>query len=80
MFSRVRDISASCGFVVTDRGREDLEQLETCECIDLLVVDGCFVCRECGTIYGVVVGYSRPPRRAGRVHRFARTRGSAGVD
>jgi hypothetical protein len=41
-----------------------LDAVETCECTDLLVRDGAYVCWECGTVYSVVYGYSRPPRRS----------------
>lgn len=38
-------------YVVTQRGREDLEQLETCQCHIKLV--GLLVeCPDCGTVYG----------------------------
>jgi len=55
--------SRPCDFTVTDEGRTALVSAEACECIDLLVADGCFQCRECGTIYGVVNGWSHAPRR-----------------
>jgi hypothetical protein len=62
----VRSIDASCGFVVTAQGREALEMSQGCDCCDLLVVDGALRCRECGTVYGVVYGHFKGPRRRWR--------------
>jgi hypothetical protein len=55
--------SRSCGYVLTLQGLDQLQGAATCDCIDLLVADGCFQCRECGTIYGLVHGWARSPRR-----------------
>ncbi len=55
--------SRSCGYVLTLQGVQDLADCERCDCIDLLVADGCFQCRECGTIYGLVHGWAKSPRR-----------------
>jgi hypothetical protein len=64
----IPSVDASCGYYPTDLGRlADAD--ETCDCQDLLVVDGAFRCRECGTVYGVVYGFSRFPRRAWRAQR-----------
>lgn len=52
-------------WVLTFQGISVLEQpLEQCECPSLFVRDGAYVCWECGTVYGVVFGYNRPPRRS----------------
>jgi hypothetical protein len=52
-------------WVVTLQGIDALENaLERCECPTLFVRDGACVCWECGTVYGVVFGYNRPPRRS----------------
>ena len=56
--------SRSCGYVLTTQGIADLLDHERCDCVDLLVADCCFQCRECGTIYGLVHGWSRSPRRS----------------
>jgi hypothetical protein len=63
-------IDAPCGFVVTLEGLDILQEHERCECQDLLAWDGALRCRECGTVYGVVTGYNRFPRR-----RLRSTRG-----
>jgi hypothetical protein len=56
--------SRSCGFSITLSGVDALQSSETCDCCDLLVADGCFQCRECGTIYGLVHGWAKSPRRS----------------
>lgn len=56
--------SRPCGFSLTLSGVDALECADSCECADLLVADGCFQCRECGTIYGLVHGWSKSPRRS----------------
>lgn len=65
-------IDAPCGFVLTDDGRQLLSDNEHCCCEDLLVYDGLMRCRECGTVYGVVWGFNRSPRRAFRNGRRQR--------
>lgn len=60
----VPSIDVPCGYVpnhVVDE--ECVDQVETCLCSDLLVFDGALQCRECGTVYGLVYGYNRYPRR-----------------
>jgi hypothetical protein len=40
-------------FTITATGREDLRVVDTCACVQ--VVDaGMIVCRECGTVYGLL--------------------------
>jgi hypothetical protein len=56
--------SQPCGYVVTLSGVQAAAELDTCECVDLLVADGCFQCRACGSIYGLVHGWARSPRRS----------------
>lgn len=57
-------------YVVTDEGRNDLLRAETCPCNQLFVCDGVYSCQPCGTIYGVVFGFSVTPRKLqSRVHR-----------
>ena len=63
-------IDVPCGYVVTAQGLSDLVDSERCECEDLLVYDGLMRCRECGTVFGVVWGFNRAPRR-----RFRSARG-----
>jgi hypothetical protein len=63
MYVRAAQYSRSCGYVLTALGTEAATDVETCECVDLLVVDGCFQCRECGTVYGLVFGWAKSPRR-----------------
>ena len=59
----VPSIDVPCGYVVTDDGHDVLVDYEPCDCSDLLVFDGALRCRECGTVYGVVWGFNRYPRR-----------------
>jgi hypothetical protein len=64
------DYDVPCGYVVTLAGMDALLSVETCECVDLLVVDGAFQCRACGTVYGLVHGFSvirAKARRRGRL-------------
>lgn len=49
----VRSLPAGCGFVLTDKGREDLLEAERCECRPT-IDRGFVVCRECGTCYGLL--------------------------
>lgn len=51
-------------WVLTDAGRRAPDDVPTCEDCDLLlVINGCYMCTSCGTVYGVVCGYNRLPRR-----------------
>jgi len=50
-------------WALTLQGVDALLELETCQCPDLMVADGCYQCWECGTVYGIVFGYARLPRR-----------------
>lgn len=51
-------------WVVTDEGRRASEEVPTCDdCDSLFVVNGCFMCCTCGTVYGLVWGFNRFPRR-----------------
>lgn len=36
----------------------DFDAVESCECSYLLVIDGMNVCTECGTCYGIVMGWA----------------------
>lgn len=36
----------------------DFDLIERCECSYLLVIDGLNVCTECGTCYGIVMGWA----------------------
>lgn len=53
-------------YVLTDEGRDALLRLPTCSCSQLFVSDGCYTCHECGTIYGVVFGFTVAPSRLRR--------------
>lgn len=66
----VPSIDAPCGYVLTESAWSDLDD-ESCDCVDLLVIDGTTRCRVCGTCFGVVMGYYRPPRRRTRASRRA---------
>ena len=59
----VADFSRPCGLSVTDAGREAIEVAERCLCEQLLVIDGAYQCTECGTIFGLVYGWNKPPKR-----------------
>ena len=67
-------IDSPCGYVVDHSGDWEIDWSERCHCSDLLVFDGAVRCRECGTVYGVVYGFNRPPRR-----RLRSQRGGHGV-
>lgn len=54
-------------YAVTPAGREMFLSADICRCNQLWVSDGAYRCHECGTIYGVVYGFTVPSRRAGRV-------------
>lgn len=60
-----------CGFVVTDAGRNAHLSVETCDCADLLVFDGAYQCRVCGTVYGLVYGFSVIRAKARRQRRVS---------
>jgi hypothetical protein len=62
MRAQVNSSTESCGYVVA---QPVTDADEACDCVDLLVWDGLFRCRECGTVYGLVYGYNhfRPRRR-----------------
>lgn len=65
-----RSVDAPCGFRVAGRLSEQLSELESCSCETLIVTNGTYLCWECGTIYGLVYGWSRMPRRTSlRRHR-----------
>jgi transposase InsO family protein len=53
-------------YVLTSQGLDDLRELPTCQCSQLWVSDGVYVCHECGTIYGVVYGISVLPHQLRR--------------
>lgn len=59
-------------YVLTDQGREDLLRAPTCSCSQMFVTDGCYTCHECGTIYGVVFGFTMAPRRLRGADKHAR--------
>jgi hypothetical protein len=53
----VRDhpsVPASCGFVLTDSGREALATAPTCPCSLMWSEHGVVHCLECKTVYGVL--------------------------
>jgi len=50
-------------YVLTDVGRNDLLYAKHCECSQLWISDGVYRCDQCGTIYGVVFGFTVTPRR-----------------
>lgn len=58
------EFTRSCGYYVTDLGATEPARAESCTCDLIFIVDGCNVCFECGTVWGVVVGYHKPPKRA----------------
>lgn len=64
MYVRPLDSSRSCGYVLTDLGAADAAEGSSCACEDLLVIDGTYQCRECGTVYGIAYGWAKPPRRS----------------
>ena len=59
MLRNIESVAAPCGYSVTPEGHQEALEAETCECPDLIVVDGTCSCRECGTVYGVVYGFNR---------------------
>jgi hypothetical protein len=59
-------IDVSCGYTLTETGLGALTDNETCECTDLLVIDGATRCRVCGTCFGIVYGFYRAPKRKWR--------------
>jgi len=56
-------------YIVTPQGHEAAENAETCQCNQLWVRDGVFECGLCGSIYGIVFGFSVPPRKLRGVDR-----------
>ena len=59
----VRSVAASCGFVLTAKGREALKEAQLCAC--RIVMDGgLLMCRDCDTVYGLTsqigLGLNRP--------------------
>lgn len=48
---------------LTDDGREWAELATRCACAQLWISDGVYQCHECGTVFGVVFGFSLPPRK-----------------
>lgn len=62
----VFDYDSPCGYVVTCRGLSALLEASPCECPDILVVNGVNQCQDCGTVWGVVYGFSKlvPLRRS----------------
>jgi len=66
-------VDRPCGFFVTESGKQPLTGTEECACTELLVQNGLYACWECGTVYAVVYGFNRLPRRSHwRVGRAAR--------
>lgn len=61
--SVLRRIADDVRYVLTDVGRTDLLCAETCSCNQLWVCDGVNQCLVCGTIYGVVYGFTVAPRK-----------------
>lgn len=55
---------------ITDTGRWALEQLPTCDCFQLWISEGCYRCAGCGTIYGVVFGFTVMPRKLRADRRY----------
>lgn len=51
---------------MTDDGRDTAECAERCPCNQLWVSDGVYQCHTCGTIYGVVFGFTVTPRKLRR--------------
>lgn len=46
-------IGTSCGYVVTEKGRQDLARAERCIC-EIHIRGGMVECPHCGTVYGLV--------------------------
>lgn len=68
----VTSLRAEPRYRLTDHGQEAAKCAEPCPCNQLWVSDGCYQCHECGTIYGVVFGFTVTPRKlrgAGSLHR-----------
>ena len=65
------DYDVPCGYVVTQAGQDAHLSVETCDCVDLLVIDGTYQCRECGTVYGLVHGFSVFRAKARRQRRVS---------
>lgn len=59
----IASVRTDVRYVLTDEGRYDLVAAKRCECAQLWVSDGVYRCDQCGTIYGVVFGFTVTPRR-----------------
>jgi hypothetical protein len=49
-----RSVSATCGYALTEYGRDGLRDVDTCQCTSMVVQRGTFCCLACGTVYGVL--------------------------